>query len=505
MTQETDPRLIISRALDKISRGNLLHSEEIDLILAAIDALPRPELGEGVVTEGMVAKAIDCWRSECENQFAEGRRSVKLDRLLSHVLTVAFADALDPRRRTVEPVAGDAVEAANTLQEGGVIAKNTSRYTPTQSDAAAVKGLLDSLMDIAKALPDTWKLKQDTMNVRTQLAANLFAIFYDVLPDGENGKHWPDRARGRAFVTWRRPEEFIIQPMDDERVYVMVLNADGSRNQWPAWCQLSGGVVAWHDQPAPPPWATPARTAEPTLGVQTRPPASDIPQQHPGTRSFWDTVAARRAADPSFAAALDEEMQAEAVARTATDDGGPREPAHSDTTHETPSAAVLAGGDDIDGLPERLRISLEEMANVCSGPMPAWNTHANTCLEAADEIVNLRNSLYRLACETSAAPAQPPLADAPEAPAVVWTAQLLELIEELADEVIGLALGRGSDGTATRLKRMRAAAFPSGTPAWPEGCLARTPESTCRAACRHKLVHSDTTCPHAGRGETGNG
>lgn len=47
-------------------------------------------------------------------------------------------------------------------------------------------------------------------------------------------------------------------------------------------------------------------------------------------------------------------------------------------------------------LPERLRRTTQQMASQCSVPMDLWNDHSNACLDAANEIERLQESIRAL-------------------------------------------------------------------------------------------------------------
>lgn len=199
-------------------------------------------------------------------------------------------------------------------------------------------------------------------------------------------------------------------------------------------------------------------------------------------------------------------------------------------TRQEAEDVVRAGNGSAEIIPETLAISLSTN-NAAAAPVQAADPDAQAegVAQPAPSAQVARN--HR---ELPSDHAQGILADGVAA----WTAEKDVLFEELADEVIGLALGRGSDGTADRLRRLRAAAFPSAAPVWPpadcrhrnhcgqpgvtyctrpetclnyaakrgevwpDGCLLQADSSPCEDWCLHKRIDSATNCPHAKRGET---
>ncbi len=60
-----------------------------------------------------------------------------------------------------------------------------------------------------------------------------------------------DRARGRSYVEWRRPEEFTSTPVGE----VIVLLRRGEIRGWIRASQFDDRVIAWAEMPVPPAWA----------------------------------------------------------------------------------------------------------------------------------------------------------------------------------------------------------------------------------------------------------
>jgi hypothetical protein len=114
MTHQPDPRVEAVREWLLTRHYTPEGAKELaPQCIAAIDALPRPEPAEIGVTEDMIHRALDRWFNS-DNTVVHWR-SCELASFYRAQMCAALAAALsviDPRHHAVEPVAGDAVEAA---------------------------------------------------------------------------------------------------------------------------------------------------------------------------------------------------------------------------------------------------------------------------------------------------------------------------------------------------------------------------------------------------------
>lgn len=461
--------------------------------LAAIDAIPRPELGDGVVTEEMLDRACKAYGL----MVAASERARYRSRM---ALAISAAmSALDPRHRAAEPVAEDAVEAA---------------------------------LDEFKGTPG-WRSASWADDVRNDMSRAISAA---------------DRARGRSYSQWQTGEPLSLAqcPVGLFRFGdMLVLKTEYGNNE--------GRIDAYIVETGEFFWGDPPQTIK----------SQRAQIVYPVIPPTWATDA-----------------------RTATDESGPREPAHPAATRETPGTAVLAGGetnesehsiatwaDDTFGpATSNMRIAAranEEMSELLRA-LSVDDNNQKAAAEIADVVIILtrlaRNLGTGIASEvcgkmeinrsrrwnkdntghgyhvrnktvsasgdgsadrpgpdtqaeelaqpaSSAAAAQPPLADTPETPATTYTPEKDALLKALSREYT-------TDKSAhdVRLK-LYSAAFPAAAPTWPDGCVIHASKTACRFQCAHLLLDSNTTCPHkgryekndgrirshAGRGEAGNG
>lgn len=376
-------------------------------ILAVIDALPRPAPGEIVVTEGLVEIGRMAYADWCKahNKHNPWPYPEGIEAALDAVVA-----ALDPRHRAVEPVAGDAVEAA--LKAYNWISPKASLKRP---DGA------------------------EEMMSRAISAA--------------------DRDRGRSYVTWRRPEEWVPIIVDDATKAAWVLWDTGAQTLWHGTSEpFHSRIVAWSEKPTPPPWATADGTA-----------ASGEPE---AMRQFT--------------------ARGERIVRKASD-------AAPLSEGETPwpqalrcadcAAAMVAGASDI---PDAILWRCPECHYEVTDLRPGSHTDRSLREVALDVLARRTRAV--------AGHPQPPLTDAPEAPGVAWTAEKAALLKRLGEIVCGHS--RRNDVWA-ELSQLNARAFPTAAPAWPPyGCLTKT-NCIIRNECLH-MNGKGHVCPHDGRGETGN-
>lgn len=198
--------------------------------IAAIDALPRPELGEIGVTEEMIDRACKAYGlMVASNERARYRNHMSL-------AIGAALSALDPRHRAVEPVVEDELRSEilsklKAMETAETIMRDQYRRAGHLSD-----DLYKLHGDRAQALRDAVRIVE-TMDISAA-----------------------DRTRARTHITWRQPSEFTRTPNDEDarwviidQRYVSVLTAHLSRSPLPV------GTIAWAEMPERAGWAVEER------------------------------------------------------------------------------------------------------------------------------------------------------------------------------------------------------------------------------------------------------
>lgn len=483
-------------------------------LLDAVDAVdplratPHPPPGDIVVTEEMLDRALDQaygashWK-ECSPTEVENVRA-----WMSKAISVAMC-ALDPRNRAVEPVAGDAVEAALDEYE------NKSDITYESGEE-----------------PFDWRRSQFADESRDRMLRTIAAA---------------DHVRGRAYVTWRRPEEYKQLPRGADSKLI-VLDCGSYRNA--SWSDepLPTEALAWCEMPSSQ-WVSPARTAtdgerapDPVQAALTQawhiakdgcllPPDGGSPttaEYAVSTRianriraMMPDSPLPELASEPPAAAAippdgrylsrpatgespaLSRQERIDETIAACTECGSWGFPRRSDCesctavvdaeiAHETPGAAVLAGSETWKCGARNQGYTGADYPAECNWPLCSCDPYANKVIAALDECGAIASP--------APIPAQPPLADIPEAPAVVWTAAAAHALNMVLCQMRDDAIRGHRRDEAKNIEDARVAAFPSAAPAWPPADC-KSP-STCGY---HKVCCNGwNNCPHAKREEAGN-